>query len=154
TYLPFDPSLKPARARLPQGSCDCHFHIFDQASTYPLAPTAAYVPTPATQEDYQALCKTYGIDRSVLVHPSVYGADHTSYEALMAAKTEWRGVAVAHAHTTDAEIERWNQLRTKGTRVNVLFSNGPSRKDIDSIMDKVQPYGWHIQLFADLTECA
>lgn len=155
TYLPFDKSLKPARAKLPKGSCDCHFHIFDQASAYPLVESAAYTPTPATQKDYQALCNAYGITRAVLVHPSVYGADHASYEALMEANTDWlRGVAVVFPHTTDAQIERWNQLNTKGTRINVLFSNGPSRKDIDSIIDKVKPYGWHIQLFADLTESA
>src|SRR5690606_19613378 len=31
-------------------------------------------------------------------------------------------------------------------------ANGPSRQDMDSIIDKVQPYGWHIQVFGDLTE--
>lgn len=155
TYLPFDKTLKPARARFPEGACDCHFHIFDHASTYPLASTAAYTPTPATEQDYRALCKAYGIDRAVLVHPSVYGADHASYEAIMAANSDWmRGVAVAFPHTTDEQIKRWDQLGTKGSRINILFDHGPTRQDIDTIIDKVKPYGWHIQLFADLTKSA
>ncbi|NYT60208.1 hypothetical protein H0A65_14890 [Alcaligenaceae bacterium] len=95
TYLSFDKTLKPARARFPEGACDCHFHIFDHASTYPLASTAAYTPTPATEQDYRALCKAYGIDRAVLVHPSVYGADHASYEAIMAANPDDAGRAYA-----------------------------------------------------------
>lgn len=155
SYLPFDKTLKPARARLPAGTCDCHFHIFDKASVYPLAASATYAPTPATEADYQALREAYGIDRAVLVHPSVYGADHASYEALLAENDSWlRGVAVAYPGSTDTEIERWNRLGTKGTRVNVLFAGGPSRSDIDTLIDKVKPYGWHVQLFADLTEVA
>ncbi|MFA7670033.1 MAG: amidohydrolase family protein [Burkholderiaceae bacterium] len=153
SYAPFDTVLKPARARLPAGTCDCHFHIFEATSVYPLAETTTYEPTPATEADYQALREAYGIDRAVLVHPSVYGADHTSYEVLMAKNSSWlRGVAVLHSSNTDAEIERWHQLGTKGTRINVLFAGGPTASDINNIIDRVKPYGWHVQLFGDLSK--
>lgn len=153
SYQPFDTHLKPARARLPDGTCDCHFHIFDSLATYPLDTSSTYTPTPATQQDYQALCLAYGIDRAVLVHPSVYGPDHSSYEHLLTKNQDWmRGVAVAYPETTDLQLERWNQLGTKGTRINVLFQAGPPRAHIDTIIDKVKPYGWHIQLFGDLID--
>ncbi|MBO1113034.1 amidohydrolase family protein [Bordetella petrii] len=152
TYLPFDAALKPARQRLPAGACDCHFHIFESPGQYPLAAGRAYTPTPAPRASYQALRAAYGIDRAVLVHPSVYGADHASYEALLAEHAAWlRGVAVAYAHTPDEDIARWHRLGTRGTRVNVLFQGGPTQADIDSIIDKISPHGWHVQLFGDLS---
>jgi len=153
SYLPFDPVLKPARSRLPAGACDCHFHIFDRPDQFPLSSGRAYTPTPATQASYQALRDAYGIDRAVLVHPSVYGPDHASYEWLLRENAAWlRGVAVAYAHTPDADIARWHGLGTRGTRVNVLFQGGPTQGDIDSIIDKVKPHGWHVQLFGDLEQ--
>ena len=152
-YVPFDSELRPARSRLPQGTCDCHFHIFERAGEYPYFASRAYTPTPATQSDYDALRRTYGIDRAILVHPSVYGPDHRSYEALLGDNPGWlRGVAVVYSDTPDEDIARWHQLGTRGTRVNVLFENGPTRAQIDTIIDKVKPYGWHIQLFGDLIQ--
>ncbi|MCD0502303.1 amidohydrolase family protein [Bordetella petrii] len=150
-YLPFNNQLKSAKGRLPAGSCDCHFHVFDEIEKYPFSPQRAYTPTRATQADYDALREAYGIDRAVLVHPSVYGPDHRSFEALLEKNNGWlRGVAVVHADTPDEDIARWHQLGTRGTRINVLFENGPTMPQIENIIDKVRPYGWHIQLFGDL----
>lgn len=153
SYLPFDTNLRPARERLPEGACDCHFHFFQEFERFPLSPAAAYVPTPATVEDYRRMCKAFGIDRGVLVHPSVYGADHSSYEVFMAANLSWlRGVAVAPANVDTASLERWHALGTRGTRINRAFANGPSDRDINIIIDKIKPLGWHAQVFAPLLQ--
>ena len=147
----FDRTLKPAQNKLPAGTCDCHFHIFEDTSVYPVAATSTYVPAIATQSDYEALCRMYGIERAVLVHPSVYGSDHTSYEKLMAENAAWmRGVVVASADTDDKDLERWDQLGTRGTRINMLYASAPSLQEVDTIIDKVKPLGWHIQLITDL----
>ncbi|AWB32986.1 amidohydrolase family protein [Orrella marina] len=153
SYLPFDADLRPARERLPEGACDCHFHFFQEFERFPVSSAAAYVPTPATIEDYRRMCKAYGVDRGVLVHPSVYGADHSSYEVFMAANQDWlRGVAVAPANVDAASLERWHALGTRGTRINRAFANGPSDQDIDTIIDKIKPLGWHAQVFAPLLQ--
>lgn len=147
----FDPGLKPARQRLPQGACDCHFHIFEDVAMYPVAPTAVYEPAPATEKQYKALCKTYGIDRAVLVHPSVYGADHTSYERFLIDNADWlRGVAVVGDSTTEAQIERWHGMGTRGTRLNMLTPGALTAAA--SVIAKVKPKGWHVQLFVPLAE--
>lgn len=152
-YLSFDRELKASRARLPAGTCDCHFHIFDRVDEFPFYPKRAYTPDIAEQSAYDAMRHAYGIERAILVHPSVYGPDHRSYEFLLNKNKGWlRGVAVVHPDTPDADIARWHQLGTRGTRINVLFENTLAREQIDTIIDKVKPYGWHIQLFGDLTK--
>ena len=130
---------------------DCHFHVFDN-TRYPLAPGCAYLPQDAPMESFRALCRSRGIGRGVLVHPSVYGADHSSFEDALVADGDWlRGVAVAYpdeAVTTDSQLERWNALGTRGTRINRLFPGAPD--DVDRVVDRVAPLGWHVQLLVDL----
>jgi len=132
---------------------DCHFHVFDNAR-YRLAPGAAYIPEDAPLEAFRQVCESRGIQRAVLVHPSVFGADHSSFEDALAANGDWlRGVAVVYpdaAVTSDAQIARWHKLGTCGTRINRLFPDAPD--DIASVIDRVKPFGWHIQVLVDLVE--
>ena len=144
-------NLDPSPAPVPAGEqWDCHFHVFD--SRYPLAPGCAYRPADAPMADFRALCVSRGIQRGVLVHPSVYGADHASFEDALVANGHWlRGVAVVYpdrATTADSKIELWHTLGARGTRVNRLFPGAPD--DIDSVVDRVAPLGWHVQLLVDL----
>jgi 2-pyrone-4,6-dicarboxylate lactonase len=132
---------------------DCHFHVFDNAR-YPLAPGGAYIPEDAPLDAFRQVCESRGIQRAVLVHPSVYGADHSSFEDALATDGDWlRGVAVVYpdaAVTSDAQIARWHKLGACGTRINRLFPGAPD--DIDSVIDRVKPFGWHIQVLVDLVE--
>jgi 2-pyrone-4,6-dicarboxylate lactonase len=152
SYLPFIPATSPARNRLPQGACDCHFHIFEGEGTHPYATPRSYTPTPATQADHRHLCDTLGIDRAVLVHPSVYGRDHQSFEDVLAENSTWmRGVAVAYADTSPEQIARWDALGARGTRCNALFAGGAALEDLARIADLVRPFAWHIQLLIDVS---
>lgn len=132
---------------------DCHFHVFDNAR-YPLAPGGAYIPKDAPLDAFRKVCESGGIQRAVLVHPSVYEADHSSFEDALAANGDWlRGVAVVYPDatvTSDAQIARWHELGACGTRINRLFPGAPD--DIESVVDRVKPFGWHIQLLVDLVE--
>ena len=54
----------------------------------------SYTPPEATLEDYRRMCAVLGIERSVLVHPSIYGTDLTSLvDTLAASGDRMRGVA-------------------------------------------------------------
>ena len=145
-------SSKARSLRLPPGSCDCHFHIFDQ-SRYPYAAERSYTPPDATLADYQQLRDDWGIDRAVLVHPSVFGSDHLSFEALLSAHSDWlRGVAVAFPQTSEEQIARWHGLGTRGSRINALNAGGPGLGAMRSLVDKIRPQGWHLQLLIDLQQ--
>ncbi|MGZ8138510.1 amidohydrolase family protein [Bordetella bronchiseptica] len=135
------------------GGWDCHFHVFD-ASRYTLAAGSAYQPEDASLAAFRGVCRARGIGRAVLVHPSVYGADHSSYEDALAANGDWlRGVAVVYpdeATTPDARIEHWDLLGTAGTRINRLFPGAPQHPE--RIVERVKPFGWHVQVLTDIVE--
>jgi 2-pyrone-4,6-dicarboxylate lactonase len=152
SYVPIDPNPQPPRERFPAGSCDCHFHIFEGAEHFPYSEPRSYTPTPATLADYRAVTGALGIDRCVLVHPSVYGGDHASFEALLAANRDWmRGVAVVRAEHSQDDVARWHALGARGTRVNALYAGGAALDDLPGIIAKVKPFNWHLQLLIDVS---
>ncbi|MDO9404814.1 MAG: amidohydrolase family protein [Polaromonas sp.] len=141
-----------APRQLPSGSCDAHFHVFD-AARYPYAAGRHYTPPDATLDDYLAMCGRFGIDRNVLVHPTVFGADHTSFEDILQRHAgRMRGVAVVSPDTPDADIARWHALGARGTRITTIFGGGDGLDRIRRIVDKIRPFGWHVQMLVDLVE--
>lgn len=152
-YVPIDPNPRAPRERFPAGSCDCHFHVFEPASRFPHGPTRSYTPTDATLADYRAMTSTLGIDRCVLVHPSVYGGDHRSFEWLLQNNADWmRGVAVVFPDMQQEDIARWHALGARGTRINSLYAGGASLATLPRIVDLVKPFGWHLQLLIDVSQ--
>ena len=157
-YLPFQAEVSPPAQALPAGACDCHFHVFEPltigdagALAFPLATPRSYTPTPAPLAAYRAMAATLGLQRAVLVHPSVFGRDHASFEQVLASCRSWmRGVAVAFPDTPLQDIERWHALGTRGTRCNALFDGGVDLHDLSTIVDRVRPFGWHLQVLMDV----
>lgn len=150
-YLPFRVEVSAPSRRLPKGACDCHFHVFEPVAAYPLAEQRSYTPTPAPITSYRAMAQALGLEQAVLVHPSVYGRDHTSFEAALAANGSWmRGVAVVYPDTPAEDIERWHALGARGTRCNALFDGGTAFTDLPRIVDRVRGLGWHLQILIDV----
>jgi predicted TIM-barrel fold metal-dependent hydrolase len=124
--------------------------VFD-ASRYPYAPERHYTPPDATLKDYLALCARFGIDRSVLVHPTPFGADHRSFEEVLTLHGDrMRGVAVVSATTTEDDIARWHKLGARGTRLTPVFHGSPHGGTVEDIVAKIKPFGWHVQLLVDV----
>lgn len=154
-YLQYKKDVTPPRRRLPSGACDTHFHVFEEASVYPFATPRSYTPTPAPLNAYRAMAKAAGLDRAVLVHPSVYGRDHRSFEDTLALCQGWmRGVAVVYPDTREEDIERWHALGARGSRCNAVFAGGAALVDLPLVADRVRSLGWHIQLLIDVEEDA
>ena len=124
SYLPFDPKVAPLQ-KLPAGSVDCHFHVFEDAAKYPYTANRSYTPSLAPWAAFEAMNNAIGADRAVLVHPSVYGHDHaTLYDTLRAHPDRLRAVGVLPLDVSDQEIEKLHQAGTRGTRLNILFAGG------------------------------
>lgn len=145
-------SVPESERRLPPGTCDCHFHIFD-AARYPYAAERSYTPADATLAMQLDMRQRFGIDRCVLIHPSVFGADHRSLEELLLGQAPaMRGVAVVYPQTRPDEIARWHDLGVRGSRVNALFAGGPGLQSLQGLAAQIKPWGWHIQLLIDLIQ--
>jgi len=156
-------SVPPERAtrrpalRLPPRSCDCHAHVCGPEEKYPLLPDRIYTPAPVTVDDYRDLLAALGVERGVLVQPSFYGADNSALlEALAAAPSMFRGVAVVSDSVSDQELERLHAAGVRGLRFNIVdLSSGKGQLPIDRIRrlaDRIKPFGWHVEMLMHVNE--
>src|SRR3970040_2200563 len=112
------PDFKPRKPRLalPPLACDSHAHILGPAARYAYSPARVYTPPDCLLPDYQHMLKTLGVERAVLVQPSVYGTDNTvMLDAMKAAGNRFRGVAVIAEDISGAELKKLAAAR--GRRV-------------------------------------
>lgn len=139
----------------PAGSCDCHVHVFDGAR-FPFAARRSYTPGAARVEDLLAFERRLGIDRIVLVQPSVYGFDNAALlDALGRLGARARGVAVIDLETTaQATLQSMHAEGVRGIRLNLEVS-GQRNHDFALTQLKraeqlVGPLGWAVQVYADV----
>ncbi len=140
---------------LPQGSCDCHVHLFGPFERYPLAQRRLYTPAPAQTSDLLSILDRAGVERAVLVQPSAYGTDNRCLlDACAANPGRFRMVAVIDPDTETRELERMDALGVRGLRLNLASSGGRSGAETARLMQetarRIAPLGWHLQMFVDI----
>jgi|ERR1035437_4843342 predicted TIM-barrel fold metal-dependent hydrolase len=146
------PDTTPRKPRLeaPRGSVDCHAHIFGPVSRYPYSPKRLFTPPDVSARQYRQLLATLGIERAVLVTPSVYGMDNErQLDVLNEMQGRWRGVAVVPTDVSDAELERLHGAGFRGVRVNLFANSGLALDDLEAIAARISAYQWHVQLHVD-----
>lgn len=148
-----DPAPRAPRFAVPPLACDTHAHVFGPAARYPYTPNRSYTPPDATFAQYRALLSTLGVERGVLVQPSVYGTDNRLLaDTLRNAGPNFRGIAVLDATASDAELEALNALGVRGLRCNLLFRGGVAFADVEALARRVAPLGWHLQFLLDVSQ--
>jgi predicted TIM-barrel fold metal-dependent hydrolase len=142
-----------ARAPLPAGTCDTHIHVFGEAAQYPLDPRRNYTPVPATLAQYREVMGACGIERAVLVQPSVYGTDNRSLlEGLREGGEAFRGIAVVEPTIADAELEAMHGLGVRGVRLNVVNPAVLGIDDALALAARTARLGWHLQVHVNLRD--
>ena len=138
-------NLPKPRLTTPPGACDTHMHFYD--ARFPSAATAAFTPPNASVADYQALQQRLGLERVVIVQPSVYGRDNACIlEAREAFGDNARLVVVVDDETPEAELERLTGLGARAARFFML-DGAPIPWDLlEPVAQRVHDHGWHIQL--------
>ncbi|MCZ0733696.1 amidohydrolase family protein [Phreatobacter sp. AB_2022a] len=137
---------------VPAGACDCHTHIHGDPARFPFFAGRVYTPEPASPEEMAALHKALGIERVVIVTPSVYGADNGATIFGIAARgTSARGVAVIDEKTTDQDLDKLHGQGFRGIRLN-LATSGVSdpqvaRQRFQAAADRMKARGWHVQIY-------
>ena len=148
-----DPHPRKPRITLPPGSCDCHAHVFGPQAKFPYIEKAKYIPPDATTAQYIHMLRTLGLERAVLVQPSVYGTDNSAMvDAMQSGLFSFRGVAVVDPAVSDAELDRLHAVGVRGVRMN-LFSVGGGNAMLDqarALAARLGPRGWHMQFYAEV----
>ncbi|MES2975500.1 MAG: amidohydrolase family protein [Pseudomonadota bacterium] len=141
---------------LPHGSCDCHTHVFLDAQAFPFWPSRRYTPPPATIEALAQRLDALGLERVVIVQPSVYGPDNAAtLQALrVLGPGRARGVAVIEDDVTDAALNGLHAAGVRGVRVNLEVDGAsdpaPAAAAMRRTAERVAPWGWHVQVYASM----
>ena len=143
-----DPDTRKPRIALPAGSCDCHAHLFGPQDKYPYEANRRYTPPDASMDDYLKMLGVLGVERAVLVQPSVYGTDNTlMLDALRATKFPLRGIAVIDDEISDAELASMHAAGVRGLRLNLRAKGSAAPEDVaPRVAQRIAPLGWHLQL--------
>lgn len=153
-----DFSPRAPKLRLPRHACDTHAHIMGPKARYAYSPARIYTPPDCLLSDYLHMLDTLGVERAVLVQPSVYGTDNTvMLEAMKTANGRLRGVAVVDEDIADEELKQLNDAGVRGVRVNIVDvkDRKPGTLPLESlskIARRIAPLNWHMELLMHADE--
>lgn len=130
-------------------ACDCHVHVFDP-KRFAYAQARRFTPGEATAVQLQAHLRQVGIQRVVLVQPSVYAAQNSCLlNALLTLGRRARGVAVVSEKTTEDEFSQLDSAGVCAARINLvvdhLESSSLALQKLREIEARMPP-AWHVQL--------
>jgi len=150
TIAPPDPHPKKPRIALPANACDSHFHVFGPHGKFPYAPNRPFTPADAPKEDLFKLHEFLGFQRGVFVQSTCHGSDNSVLvDLLKAGRGRYRGSALLDPNIPDVEVERLDEAGVCGVRLHFFgghLGTPKPREEILQIIEKVAPYGWHIQI--------
>ncbi len=134
----------------PAGATDCHMHIFGPYERYPLSPGRSYTPPEASLAAYRAMCDTIGIERTVIVQPSIYGTDNAvTLDAVDAIGRDRTRAVVVVDESFDLPALRAIAARGAcGVRINAVSGNGTPLAQLEALGARLAELGWHLQLYA------
>lgn len=135
---------------MPPASCDCHAHICGPAAGYAYAADRVYTPPDALLPDYLGMLHVLGVERAVLVQPSIYGTDNQVLLAALAeAGSRCRGVAVVDGDIADDQLDRLHEAGIRGLRFNLVDVADPTGElplaDIAALCRRTAGLGWHAE---------
>jgi predicted TIM-barrel fold metal-dependent hydrolase len=145
----------PVNFDVPAGACDCHTHIHGDPEKFPFFTGRVYTPEAASPEEMSALHKALGIERVVIVTPSVYGTDNSATRfGMMARGATARGVAVIDDKTPESDLNAMQKDGFRGIRINLATGgvNDPNvgRARLTGGIDRVKARGWHVQVYTNM----
>jgi predicted TIM-barrel fold metal-dependent hydrolase len=118
-----------------------------------------YTPEPALPAEMSALHRALGMERVVIVTPSVYGTDNSATMYGMKARgATARGIAVIDENPRASDLDAMGKAGIRGIRLN-LATAGPTdpavgRRRFQAAVKIMRERGWHIQIFAGLAVIA
>lgn len=154
---PHDPHPRKPKVALPALACDTHAHVFGPGNKYPFLPSGLYTPADALPDEYRHMHDTLGVERGVLVQPSIYGTNNDAMlDAMAKDPVRLRGVAVLPLDVDNKEIERLHSKGVRGIRLNVVdIKSGKGQFDVEALKKfaaRIRPFGWHVEFLMHVDE--
>ncbi len=138
----------------PAGATDCHMHIFGPYERYPLSPGRSYTPPEASIAAYRAMCDAIGIERTVIVQPSIYGTDNAvtldAVDALGRDRT--RAVVVIDEGFDISALHAMAARGACGVRINAVSGSNVLLTRLEALGARLAELGWHLQVYAHPAE--
>ena len=150
--LPPDPNTRKPRFTPPPNSCDTHFHVFGPPELFPFLSTHEYTPPAAPLAHYLKMAAVIGMERAVVVQPSVHGLDNSAtLDAIAKSGGRFRGVARIDDKTPKAELQKLHDGGVRGVRFNLLDRpQGNVKLDVlDRCVEHIAEFGWSVDLHID-----
>ncbi len=151
---PPDPNTRKPSYTPPRNSCDTHFHVFGPPEKFPFLSTHEYTPPAAPLEHYLKMIEVIGVERAVIVQPSVHGLDNSAtLDAIKSSRGKFRGVGRIDDQTPKSELRRLDESGIRGVRFNLLDRpRGNVRLDVlDRCIENIAQLGWSVDLHIDMT---
>ena len=138
---------------LPASACDCHVHVIGAPEAYPMVADRHYTPGPAPLVALRQHMASLGLQRAVIVQPSVYGTDNRCLlDALDRLEGTGRGIAVPPDDVSPAELRRMHARGVRGVRINLESSGDQDVAVLEGTLarwsNRIADLGWHVQLYA------
>ena len=155
TYIPFHPNPSKPKYKPPAGAVDAHCHVFGPEAVFPYAPERKYTPCDAPKELLFQRRDYLGFDKNVIVQASCHSKDNRALvDALENSNDKARGVAFVGQEVTEKELEWMHKAGVRGVRFNFLkrLVDITPREELDRIVAKVKPLGWHIVIYFEMPD--
>jgi len=157
TCPPHDPHPARPSVAVPANACDVHAHVCGPQQRYPFIAERLYTPPDASPAEYREMLDALGIERAVLVQPSIYGSDNRCMlDALATDPVRLRGVAVVPFDVDVHEIERLHGAGVRGVRCNIVDLKAGKGvlplTELRALANRVKPFGWHVEFLMHVDE--
>lgn len=130
----------------PPKACDTHSHIYGPADIYHRFPGRKPNFT-ASLQAYETMLRRLGLERCVIVQPSLYSTDQScTLDAIRhLGLSRARGVAVTKRDVSPSELRRLHDAGFRGVRFYLLVDDFEMR-DAPMMAKRIAPLGWHLQV--------
>lgn len=145
----------PPHKKAPKGAVDTHIHMLAAASEFPLSPTRVQNPAADIDMDgfiarYKTQMETLGIDRTVVVHSIMYGADNAvTLEAIRRLGKNAKGIGLLQDGASEAEIDAFADAGIKGLRINYIHGGILTWDGAKAMIPMLKDRDMHIQMLVN-----
>lgn len=134
------------------GACDCHVHVIGPKSRFAMASPRSYTPMDAPLPLLEAMMTRLGLDRAIIVQPSIYGTDNSCLlDALGRLNGRARGVAVLDHDTEPCALDDLHRRGVRGLRVNIVSRGSAPVHEIRAALEATAALcvrnAWYVQAF-------